>query len=93
MMYWKGEQWISLPSDFSECKAEFSFDMVLPIGLLSRQINNIKGEYLVAKKKYEHYLFSDLKEEANLPAVAGPQAYFRGVRSPTTVPVSEGHLK
>jgi len=34
----------------------------------------------MAKKKYAKYLFSDFKEDSNLPAVAGPQAYFRGAR-------------
>jgi hypothetical protein len=34
----------------------------------------------MAGKKYAQYVFSDFKEEANLPAVAGPQAYFRGAR-------------
>lgn len=29
-------------------------------------------------KKYEKYLFSDLREDANLPGVISPQAYFRG---------------
>jgi hypothetical protein len=30
--------------------------------------------------KYAKYLFSGFKEDSNLPAVAGPQAYFRGAR-------------
>ena len=34
----------------------------------------------MAEKKYAQYLFSDFKEDSNLPAVAGPQAYFRGAR-------------
>ena len=34
----------------------------------------------MAKGKYAKYLFSDFKEDSNLPAVAGPQAYFRGAR-------------
>jgi mannose-6-phosphate isomerase-like protein (cupin superfamily) len=34
----------------------------------------------MAEKKYAKYLFSDFKEDSNLPAVAGPQAYFRGAR-------------
>ena len=34
----------------------------------------------MAKKKYAKYLFSDFREDSNLPAVAGPQAYFRGGR-------------
>lgn len=34
----------------------------------------------MAKKKYAQYLFSDFREESNLPAVATPQAYFRGAR-------------
>ncbi|HEX7475287.1 MAG TPA: hypothetical protein VF318_04915 [Dehalococcoidales bacterium] len=31
-------------------------------------------------KKYAKYLFSDFKEDSNLPSVQGPQAYFRGAR-------------
>ena len=34
----------------------------------------------MASKKYAKYLFTDFKEDANLPAVDGPQAYFRGAR-------------
>jgi len=34
----------------------------------------------MAEKKYAKYLFTDFKEDSNLPAVAGPQAYFRGAR-------------
>jgi hypothetical protein len=34
----------------------------------------------MSKGKYARYLFSDFKEDSNLPAVAGPQAYFRGAR-------------
>jgi hypothetical protein len=34
----------------------------------------------MAKRKYAKYVFSDFKEDSNLPAVAGPQAYFRGAR-------------
>ncbi len=34
----------------------------------------------MAAKKYAKYLFSDFKEDSNLPAVLGPQAYFRGAR-------------
>src|SRR3972149_9382118 len=34
----------------------------------------------MAKGKYAKYLFRDFKEDSNLPAVAGPQAYFRGAR-------------
>lgn len=34
----------------------------------------------MAETKYAKYLFSDFKEDSNLPAVAGPQAYFRGGR-------------
>ena len=34
----------------------------------------------MAESKYAKYLFSDFKEDSNLPAVAGPQAYFRGGR-------------
>ena len=34
----------------------------------------------MSKGKYAQYLFSDFKEDSNLPAVAGPQAYFRGAR-------------
>jgi len=30
------------------------------------------------KKKYEKFLFTDFREEANLPGVLSPQAYFRG---------------
>jgi len=30
--------------------------------------------------KYDHFFLSDFKEPSNLPAVAGPQAYFRGAR-------------
>jgi mannose-6-phosphate isomerase-like protein (cupin superfamily) len=32
----------------------------------------------VPKKKYAQYLFSDFKEKSPGPAVASPQAYFRG---------------
>ena len=32
------------------------------------------------EKKYAQYLFSGFKEDSNLPAVATPQAYFRGAR-------------
>jgi hypothetical protein len=38
-------------------------------------IENIRQE-----GKYAGYLFSDFKEDANLAAVTGPQAYFRGAR-------------
>jgi hypothetical protein len=34
----------------------------------------------MSEGKYAKYLFSDFREEANLPAVTGPQAYFRGAR-------------
>jgi mannose-6-phosphate isomerase-like protein (cupin superfamily) len=34
----------------------------------------------MAAKQYAKYVFSDFREEANLPAVATPQAYFRGAR-------------
>jgi hypothetical protein len=34
----------------------------------------------MAEGKYARYLFSDFKEDSNLPAVASPQAYFRGAR-------------
>jgi hypothetical protein len=34
----------------------------------------------MAEKKYAKYLFSDFKEDSNLPGVVGPQAYFRGDR-------------
>jgi mannose-6-phosphate isomerase-like protein (cupin superfamily) len=34
----------------------------------------------MSKKKYARYVFSDFKEDSNLPAVATPQAYFRGAR-------------
>jgi hypothetical protein len=30
--------------------------------------------------KYQQFVFSDFKEDSNLPMVAGPQAYFRGAR-------------
>jgi hypothetical protein len=32
----------------------------------------------MAEKKYEKYVLTDFREEANLPGVASPQAYFRG---------------
>jgi hypothetical protein len=32
------------------------------------------------EQMYAKYLFSDFKEDSNLLAVAGPQAYFRGAR-------------
>jgi hypothetical protein len=32
----------------------------------------------MAEKKYQQYVFSDFREDANLPGVASPQAYFRG---------------
>jgi hypothetical protein len=34
----------------------------------------------MAERKYAKYLFSGFQEDSNLPAVAGPQAYFRGAR-------------
>ena len=34
----------------------------------------------MAELKYQKYVFADFKEGSNLPAVAGPQAYFRGAR-------------
>jgi hypothetical protein len=54
--------------------------MVLPMVYYHGKSINGKGELLMVKKKYAHYLFSNFKEEANLPAVDGPQAYFRGAR-------------
>lgn len=33
---------------------------------------------MATKKKYEKLVFSGFKEEANLPSVTSPQAYFRG---------------
>ncbi len=34
----------------------------------------------MAAQKYSQYVFSNFREESNLPAVATPQAYFRGGR-------------
>jgi len=34
----------------------------------------------LSEGKYAKYLFSDFRAESNFPAVAGPQAYFRGAR-------------
>jgi mannose-6-phosphate isomerase-like protein (cupin superfamily) len=34
----------------------------------------------MAEKKYDKYFLTEFKEPSNLPAVAGPQAYFRGAR-------------
>lgn len=34
----------------------------------------------MADLKYQKYVFTEFKEDSNLPAVASPQAYFRGAR-------------
>ncbi len=34
----------------------------------------------MAESKYDKYFLTEFKEPSNLPAVAGPQAYFRGAK-------------
>ena len=34
----------------------------------------------MSKNRYDQYFLTEFKEPSNLPAVAGPQAYFRGAR-------------
>ena len=44
----------------------------------------------MAESKYGQYFLTDFKEPSNLPAVAGPQAYFRGASQITGANMNMG---